>query len=108
MGLAILRLLHYGTAWAGIVRLGYWLQEQPVVQASPRWGLWLILLIVGIVILWWLLQGEAQQRSTRSSVVVVTPPNAPNAPVRVTVRSAASAKDADELTKGEGVDPKRS
>lgn len=108
MALSMMNFVQQATVWAGTTRFGYWLQAQPAVQVSPRWGLWVILLIVGIVILWWLLQGEAQERSTRSNVVVVTPPNAPNAPVRITVVSAASGKAADDLTKVEGVAPKRS
>lgn len=99
MGLATLSFAQQATIESGAARLGYWLQTQPAGQATQPWGLWVLLLIVGIVMLWWLLQGEAQARSPRSNVVVVTRPAAPNAPVRVTVTPAMPQNGADELKK---------
>lgn len=99
MGLATLSFTQQATIGSGATRLGYWLQAQPAGQATQPWGLWALLLIVGIVILWWLLQGEAQERATRSNVVVVTRPAAPNAPVRITVTPATLGNGADELKK---------
>lgn len=93
------------TALPGIVRFVDWVQAPPPAEVTQNWGIWMILLVVGIIILWWLLQGEGQERSARTNIVV-TPPTTPNAPVRVTVTPAAPVAVADDLTKIEGIGPK--
>lgn len=100
-----LRFAESITAVPGTIRLIYRVQAPPTAP-TPTWGIWILLLIVGVLILWWLLQGEAQEQATRANVVVVTPPTALNAPVRVTVTPSTPVAGADDLTKIEGIGPK--
>ena len=95
------------TALPAIVRFVDWMQTPPSAESTRNWGIWVILLVIGIIILWWLLQGEGQEPSNRTNPnIVVTPPTTPNAPVRVTVTTTAPVAVADDLTKIEGIGPK--